>query len=97
MTTPVEAHFGWKWLVAAKNALTRVFAYSKQIAMLEARVSALEATLAKQPADACPFCGDRAMRKTQDALHWSGAKQWKQDVWTCQACKKTEIRVVHFS
>jgi hypothetical protein len=40
MTTPVEAHFGWKWLLSAKNALTRVFAYGKQIAMLEARVAA---------------------------------------------------------
>jgi hypothetical protein len=91
MTTPV---FGWKWLLSAKNALTRVFAYGKQIAMLEARVTALEAALGKQPADACPFCGERAMRKTQDGRIFRGAKQWKQDVWTCQACKKTEVRVV---
>jgi hypothetical protein len=97
MVTPVEAHFGWKWLLAAKNAFTRVFAYSKQIAMLEARVTALEATLAKQPADACKFCGERAMRKIQDGRLWGGPKQWKKDVWACQACKKTEVRVIHFS
>jgi hypothetical protein len=97
MVTSVEAHFGWKWLLSAKNAFTLVFAYGKQIAMLETRVSALEAALAKQPADTCPFCGERAMRKTQDGKLWGGAKQWKKDFWTCQACKKTEVRVVHFS
>jgi hypothetical protein len=47
MTTPVEAHLGWKWLLSSKNALTRVFAYGKRIATLEARVTVLEATLAK--------------------------------------------------
>jgi hypothetical protein len=94
MTTPVEVHFSWKWI---KSAFTRVFAYGKQIATLEARVTALEDTLAKQPADACPFCGERAMRKTQEGRILGGAKQWKQDVWTCQVCKKTEIRIVHFS
>jgi len=93
MTTPVEFHFGWKWF---KNAFTRVYDYGKRLAALEARVTTLENALKKQPADACPFCGARAMRKTEDGRLWGGAKQWKNDVWTCQECKKTEIRGVHF-
>ena len=37
-------------------------------ATLEARVTALEEALAKQPADVCPYCGERAVR----VLHVAG-------------------------
>jgi hypothetical protein len=96
MATPVEAHFGWKWLLSVKSAFTRVFAYGKQIATLEARVAALEAALAKQPADACPFCGERAMRKTKAGRLLGGNMKWTEDVWTCEACTQSEIRVKRY-
>jgi hypothetical protein len=35
------------------------------------------------------------MRKTKDGLVKGGAPhKWKEDVWTCQKCKQSEIRFV---
>jgi ribosomal protein L37AE/L43A len=94
MITPAET---WKWLLSSKNALIRVFAYGKQIATLEARVTALEATLAKQPADACPNCGERAMRRTSAGMIMRSVKyQWREDVWTCEKCAEKETRIIRF-
>lgn len=71
----------------------RVFAIGKRVATLEARVLALEDALGKQPADACHFCGERAMRKTASGhLMGDQGRQWWQDVWTCEKCGKTETR-----
>jgi hypothetical protein len=61
MLTPAEGHVLSRVLAWGK----KTFALAKQIATLEARVAALEESLGKQPADACPFCGERAMRKTR--------------------------------
>jgi ribosomal protein L37AE/L43A len=97
MATPVEAHFGLKWLVSVKNALTRVFAYGKQIAILGARVTALEAKLEKHPPDTCQFCGELAMRKTSAGMIMRVAQNhWREDVWTCEKCAQKETRVVRF-
>jgi uncharacterized protein with PIN domain len=90
MTTPVEIHSGWKLLATAKNALSRVFALGKRIATLEERVTALEAALAKQPGDACPYCGERAMRlMMQGSLLGNQGNQWTEEIWLCHECNQS--------
>jgi hypothetical protein len=97
MTTPIEVHAGARVLGQIKHAATYIFQLGKRIATLEGRVTILEAALAKQPADACPFCGERAMRKTVDGRLFGGApNQWKEDSWTCNVCNQTEKRVIRF-
>ena len=83
-------------LASVKHAFTYIFALGKRIATLEARVTQLEAALGKQPAEACPYCGERAMRKTQEGRLLGGSSKWKQDIWTCETCNKSEVRVVRF-
>jgi hypothetical protein len=91
MLTPAEMSLGAKIAAWAK----RTILFGKRIATLESRIAALEKALSKQPADACPFCGERAMRKTTSGhLMGDQGKQWWQDGWTCEKCGKTETR--HF-
>jgi hypothetical protein len=93
MTTPVEVHFGTKALAWAKGAFAQIFAIGKRVATLEARVTALEQALGKQPPDACPFCGERAMRMIDAGfLLGEQGKQWWEDVWTCEKCAKRQVR-----
>jgi hypothetical protein len=66
MTTPAEVGAAKKAFDWSKNGATYVFRLAKRIATLEERVTELENALKKQPADACPFCGERAMRKTEE-------------------------------
>jgi len=97
MTTPAEVGAGKKAFDWIKSGATYVFKLAKRVATLEERVTELENALKKQPADACPFCGERVMRKTEEGRLLGGnPNQWKQDVWTCQACSKTELRIVRF-
>jgi ribosomal protein L37AE/L43A len=94
MLTPVEQHFlsrAWGWTKQA-------FALAKRVATLEARVTALEETLGKQPADSCPKCGERAMRRARPGRILGGPPdQWRQDVWKCEKCGDEEVRIIHFS
>jgi hypothetical protein len=84
--TPALLNRGFGW---AK----RLFAMTKRIATLEARVGALEEALAKQPADACPFCGERAMRMIASSpLLGDQGHQWWQESWTCGKCDKPQVR-----
>jgi uncharacterized protein with PIN domain len=93
MTTPIEAHIGAKGLGWIRQAATYVFKFGKRIATLEERVTALEDALKKQPADACPYCGERGMRLSkQSLLMGDPGKQWTQDVWTCEKCGRKETR-----
>ncbi len=89
MLTPAEMSYGAKAVGWAK----RIFLIGKRIAMLETRVTALEAALGKQPPEACPFCGERAMRMT-DPGHLLGdqGRQWYVEVWTCEKCTKEQPR-----
>jgi ribosomal protein L37AE/L43A len=97
MTTPVEAHLGAQVFKRIRDGATYLFKLGKRIATLEARVTALEEAQNRQLPDACPFCGERAMRKTEDGrILGSPPNQWKQDTWTCAACNKTEVRPVRF-
>jgi hypothetical protein len=75
---------------------TRVFAYGRQIATLEARVAALEEKLGKQPPDACNKCGERAMRVFHVSNIKGGAHHWREDDWKCEKCGHQERRVVNF-
>jgi hypothetical protein len=93
MVTPAGTIFVAKVFNPAKRAFLFIFALGKRIATLEGRVRALETALGTQPADACPFCGERAMRKTQSgALMGDQGRQWWSDVWTCKSCGKSESR-----
>jgi uncharacterized protein with PIN domain len=75
----------------------RVFAYGKQIATLEERITALEKALTQHPADVCDYCGERAMRKISSSRVMGATKgQWRHDVWTCKKCGKSETRSVSF-
>ena len=89
MTIGSEISLGtkiWGW---AKQ----VVLIGKRIATLEARVTALEEALAKQPADACPFCGERGMRMTSKCvLLGDQGSQWWEEYWTCEKCAKSETR-----
>jgi ribosomal protein L37AE/L43A len=89
MLTPAGMSLGTKIVAWAK----RTILFGKRIATLEARLAAIEDALAKQPADACPFCGERAMRMTH-AGHLLGdqGRQWWEDVWTCEKCGKAQPR-----
>jgi ribosomal protein L37AE/L43A len=69
----------------------------RRIASLEARVTALEEAQGSQMPDACPKCGERAMRRAQPGrLLGPGGNQWRQDVWKCEKCGDEETRVVRF-
>jgi uncharacterized protein with PIN domain len=89
MTTPIEAGVIWRGWLSIKHGLTYVFVLGKRIATLEARVTALEEALQKQPPDACPYCGERAMRLTeQSGLLGNQGSQWTEETWTCGKCGK---------
>ncbi|WP_316214035.1 hypothetical protein [Bradyrhizobium sp. SZCCHNR2032] len=98
MITPIEGSGVWKVWSSIKKVASYVYVLGKRVATLESRVTELEAKLGKQPADACPYCGERAMRKTSElgAIFGSAPNQWKQEVWTCETCSKTETRLVYF-
>ncbi len=75
----------------------RTLAFARRIGTLEARVAALEEALTKQPPDACPFCGERAMRKTFAGPAIGDAKSASRlDRWKCEKCGKEEPRMVYF-
>jgi aminoglycoside phosphotransferase len=66
---------------------------------LEKRVGALEKSLERQPAEACPFCGELAMR-----LDWAGGaiaadggrSSTRLERWKCRSCGQSESRMTHF-
>ena len=67
----------------------RALSFAQRVATLEARVAALEDALRKQPGDACPFCGERAMRmKEQSRLLGNQGTQWWEEYWICEKCNK---------
>jgi ribosomal protein L37AE/L43A len=83
--TPAEISFGAKILGWGKS----VIALGKRFAELEARVTALEKVLKTMPPDACPYCGEHAMRlKEQSMLLGDPGKQWTEEIWTCGKCGK---------
>ena len=54
---------------------------------LEERMAILEATLARCPAEGCPFCGARAFRLDHVDMHG------QREVWKCGDCEKEkEVR-----
>lgn len=81
----------WAW---TKNA----FDYAKRIAAIESRVRALEKSLERHPADACPKCGERALRLSRagGVIKGGGPNHWREDVWQCEKCAHHEKRVVYF-
>ncbi|MFZ2065267.1 MAG: hypothetical protein WAV27_04735 [Xanthobacteraceae bacterium] len=89
MTTPIETWAGkkaWDWI---KGRATYLVSSAKRYAELEQRVTALENALKTQPADVCPYCGERAMRlKEQSGLMGDPGKQWKREFWHCDKCGK---------
>jgi hypothetical protein len=94
MLIPIDGRLLGRGLAWGK----RTFAFAKRIATLEARVAALEEALAKQPPEACPFCGERAMRKTFAGPAIGGATSASRlDRWKCEKCGEEEPRMVYFS
>lgn len=89
MTTPVEASFLWKGWNTTKAGFSYVFALWKRVSTLESRVTALEQELKTAPPDACPYCGERAMRlKEQLGVMGDPGKQWTEEIWLCGKCGK---------
>ena len=93
MLTPAERHLfsrAWAWMKQG-------FELARRVATLEARVTALEEAQGKQLPDACPNCGERAMRRTHVShIFGSAPNQWRQDGWTCEKCGNSETRIVRF-
>ena len=80
-----------KW--AGKKAWEWVKQYARRYAELEARVTALEKRLERQPPEACPYCGELAMRMSEPP-HSMGdpGKKWIREYWKCGACTKEQRR-----
>jgi uncharacterized protein with PIN domain len=92
MVTPVETTITGKVFDWGKRWATHIFQFGKRIATLEERVTALEEALKKAPAEACSYCGERAVRLSkQSVLKGEPGKQWTEDTWTCSACGKSYI------
>jgi uncharacterized protein with PIN domain len=90
MTTPIELGAAKKTFDWLKNGATYVFRLAKRIATLEERVTALEDALKNAPADACPYCGERALRLSHQSSTAMGThpKRWTEETWTCGKCNK---------
>jgi len=89
MITPVDVGVGRAILNWIKNSAGKLFKYGKRLATLEERVTALEAALKTMPPKACPFCGEREMRLTEQSMvKGDPGKQWTEDYWTCAKCGK---------
>ena len=74
--------------IGLKEMLTRMKA-------LEARVAALEATLAKPAAPPCPLCG-KPMKTTAVAPHPQfGRHGWQDHTLACTDCPHTETRTLN--
>jgi uncharacterized protein with PIN domain len=87
--TPIEISFGAKAISFVRKYWGRVFVSPKRVATLEERISALEESLKTAPPDACPYCGERAMRLTyQSSLLGNQGHQWTEETWTCEKCGK---------
>lgn len=85
--TPVETGAGKKFFDWIKSGATYVFKLAKRVATLEERVTALENALTTAPAEACPFCGERAMRlMEQSPLLGEPGEQWTEETWHCTDC-----------
>jgi hypothetical protein len=55
---------------------------------LKQRIAALEAALARCPADGCPYCGARAFRLQRQDMHG------QREIWQCGECQgKAELRL----
>jgi ribosomal protein L37AE/L43A len=80
MTTPVEVSTLWSIWNRTKQGLGFVRRRFEKIAALEARVTALEAALARCPAEGCPFCGARAFRLKEVMM------RGEMEVWQCGEC-----------
>jgi hypothetical protein len=89
MVTPAEVHVGQRALDWIKRGAIYLFKLGKRIATLEERVTALEEALKTAPPDACPFCGERAMRlREQSGVMGNPGKQWTEEIWNCAKCGK---------
>ena len=87
----------WPLIVKVWEWLKRGAAVAGRIAALEARVSELEETLAKQPGDMCQFCGERASRLIKATQVWGAFdNQFRIEDWVCEKCGKTDQRSKKF-
>src|SRR5271169_908848 len=94
MLTPAEIiSLRVKTVACAK----RIFHMGKRIATLEARVTKLEELLSTQPADACPYCGERSLRMSH-AGHVRGSppNAWRYETWACGKCGRQDQRAKQF-
>jgi DNA-directed RNA polymerase subunit RPC12/RpoP len=96
MVTPVEAHAGKKAFDWIKGASTYLWRLGKRIATLEERITALEQQLKTAPADACPYCGERAMRLAKQHYMVKGdhPKRWTEEDWICGSCTQKYTKKV---
>ena len=90
--TPIEISFGAKAIGFVRKYWGRVFVSPKRVATLEERITALEESLKAAPPDACPYCGERAMRLfRQSGVMGNPGKQWTEEDWVCGKCDKKYI------
>jgi|SRR5208282_2577721 len=93
-TTP---SIGFGLAKRAVAAVKSVFLAGKHYAMLETRVTALEAQFERHPPDVCERCGERAMRVVRNGgIMGDSHGHWRQDDWKCERCGYEEPRIVRF-
>jgi len=90
---PITLSELWKFAKPARDGVSAVWERGKKIALLEARVAALEEVLnGPHPADVCKACGIRGARLAGTWIdHETGLVRQR---WDCSACKMSEFRLV---
>src|SRR5437879_5839327 len=76
---------------ACKVIWKRVRDRSGKVAEFERRISTLEAALADSPADACPFCGNRAWRLKEAGY---SDREARRETWACASCHEEQEKWV---
>jgi ribosomal protein L37AE/L43A len=87
MTTPIEVGTLWSIWNKAKQCLGFLRRRFEKYAALEARVTALEAALARCPGEACPFCGARTFRLKEVIKRESIVMRAALEIWKCAECQ----------
>jgi len=87
MTTPIELGTLWGIWPKVKQGFGFARKRFERYAALEARVTALEAALARCPGEACPSCGARAFRLKSVSRRQSAVAQGQTEIWKCAECQ----------
>jgi uncharacterized protein with PIN domain len=80
-----------------RRKMEKIAALEQRITTLEAelrgRMAAVETALQRCPGEACPYCGERALRlKKASRPIGSGRGTWRRETWVCGACGREDWR-----